>query len=194
MADHAVTRLLIDWGRGDQSALDRLMPLVYSELRLVARNQLRFESPGHTLQPTALVHEAYLRLIHQQCVEWRNRAQFFAISARLIRRILVDHARQRAAAKRGGMGTLLQLDSSIAASERDLIDALILDQALVELAELDEQQARTIELRFYAGLSIEETAAVLGVSPITVSRDWVTAKAWLYRRLISASTTAKAAK
>jgi len=183
MSDHAVTRLLLDWGQGDQSALDRLMPLVYSELRHVAQNQLRLENPGHTLQPTALVHETYLRLIDQQRVEWRNRAQFFAMSAQMIRRILVDHARRRQAAKRGGMATRLQLDDSIAAAGSDVVDAIALEAALEGLAALDPQQARVIELRFYAGLSIDETASALGISPATVSRDWVTAKAWLYRRL-----------
>lgn len=183
MSDHAVTRLLLDWGQGDQSALDRLMPLVYSELRHVAQNQLRLENPGHTLQPTALVHETYLRLIDQQRVEWRNRAQFFAMSAQMIRRILVDHARRRQAAKRGGMATRLQLDESIAAAGSDVVDAIALEAALEGLAALDPQQARVIELRFYAGLSIDETASALGISPATVSRDWVTAKAWLYRRL-----------
>ncbi len=183
MSDHVVTRLLLDWGQGDQSALDRLMPLVYSELRHVAQNQLRLENPGHTLQPTALVHETYLRLIDQQRVEWRNRAQFFAMSAQMIRRILVDHARRRQAAKRGGMATRLQLDESIAAAGSDVVDAIALEAALEGLAALDPQQARVIELRFYAGLSIDETASALGISPATVSRDWVTAKAWLYRRL-----------
>src|SRR5690349_10073434 len=145
MSDHAVTALLLDWGRGDQSALDRLMPLVYAELRRVAQNQLRLESPGHTLQPTALVHETYLRLVDQQRIEWRNRAQFFAVAAQLIRRILVDHARHRNAAKRGGMATRLQLDSSIASTAGDIVDAIALDTALKGLETLDPQQARVIE-------------------------------------------------
>lgn len=183
MSDHAVTALLLDWGRGDQSALDRLMPLVYAELRRVAQNQLRSELPGHTLQPTALVHETYLRLVDQQRIQWRNRAQFFAVAAQLIRRILVDHARRRSAAKRGGMATRLQLDSSIASGAGDIVDTIALDTALNGLEALDPQQARVIELRFYGGLSIEETASALGVSPATVNRDWVTAKAWLYRQL-----------
>jgi RNA polymerase sigma factor (TIGR02999 family) len=183
VGDHFVTELLIDWGKGDQSALDRLMPLVYSELCQVARNQLRFENPGHTLPPTAVVHETYLRLVDQRRVEWRNRAQFFAISAQLVRRVLADHARHRQAAKRGGNATRVQLDDAIGFSGPDLVDAITLDHALEELANLDGQQARVVELRFYAGLSIEETAAALGTSEATVSRDWVTAKAWLYRRL-----------
>ena len=191
MSDHAVTAFLLDWGRGDQSALDRLMPLVYAELRRVAQNQLRLESPGHTLQPTALVHETYLRLVDQQRIQWRNRAQFFAVAAQLIRRILVDHARHRNAAKRGGMATRLQLDSSIASGAGDIVDAIALDRALKGLEALDPQQARVIELRFYGGLSIEETASALGISPATVNRDWVTAKAWLYRRLQDSTVLAE---
>lgn len=191
MSDHAVTAFLLDWGRGDQSALDRLMPLVYAELRRVAQNQLRLESPGHTLQPTALVHETYLRLVDQQRIQWRNRAQFFAVAAQLIRRILVDHARHRNAAKRGGMATRLQLDSSIASGAGDIVDAIALDTALKGLEALDPQQARVIELRFYGGLSIEETASALGISPATVNRDWVTAKAWLYRRLQDSTVLAE---
>jgi RNA polymerase sigma factor (TIGR02999 family) len=192
MPDHVVTKLLIDWGNGDVSALDRLMPLVYGELRRVAQNQLRLENPGHTLQPTAVVHETYLRLVEQQGAEWRNRAQFFAISAQLIRRILIDHARQRHAAKRGGMAMRLELDSSIVAPQSDVVDAIALDNVLQELAGLDSQQSRVVELRFYAGLSIEETALALGISEATVSRDWVTAKAWLYRRLKSSAAIARA--
>jgi RNA polymerase sigma factor (TIGR02999 family) len=156
---------------------------VYADLRHVAQNQLRFEPPGHTLQPTALVNETYLRLVGQERIQWRSRAQFFAVAAQLIRRILVDHARHRNAAKRGGMATRLQLDSSIASVAGDIVDAIALDTALKGLEALDAQQARVIELRFYGGLSIEETASALGVSPATVNRDWVTAKAWLYRQL-----------
>jgi len=184
MAETGVTDLLIDWGRGDQSARDRLIPLVYSELRRVAQNQLRFENVGHTLQPTALVHETYLRLVDQQHVAWRNRAQFFALSAQMMRRILVDHARRRQAAKRGGTATRLQLDGLIASASSEMVDAIALEAALDALVALDAQQARVIELRFYGGLSIEETASALGISP----RDWVTAKAWLYRRLNEAQT------
>lgn len=192
MPDHVVTELLNEWGQGDRRALERLMPLVYSELRRLAQNRLRFENPGHTLQPTAVVHEAYLRLVDQRGVEWRNRAQFFAISAQLIRRILIDHARHRQAGKRGGLAARLELDSSIAAPQPDVVDAIALDRVLDELAELDPQQGRVVELRFYAGLSIEETASALGVSEATVSRDWLTAKAWLYRRLNDSAAVAKA--
>ena len=191
MSDHTVTALLLEWGKGDQSALERLMPLVYADLRHVAQKQLRYELPGHTLQPTALVHETYLRLVDQQRMQWRNRAQFFAVSAQLIRRILVDYARQRGAVKRGGMATRLELDSSIASAAGDLVDAIALDTALKGLEALDAQQARVIELRFYGGLSIEETASALGVSPATVNRDWVTARAWLYRRLQESSVLAQ---
>lgn len=192
MPDHVVTKLLVDWGNGDAGALDRLMPLVYGELRRVAQNQLRLENPGHTLQPTAIVHETYLRLVEQQGMEWRNRAQFFAISAQLIRRVLIDHARQRRAVKRGGMAMRLELDSSIAAPQSNVVDAIALNHAMEELAELDPQQSRVVELRFYAGLSIEETSAALGISEATVSRDWVTAKAWLFRRLNNPAAAAKA--
>ncbi len=183
MAESPVTELLIDWGKGDRSALDRLMPLVYAELHNVARRQLGYEQAGHTLQPTALVHETYLRLVDQERTEWRNRAQFFAIAAQMIRRILVDHARRRRAAKRGGEAERLEFDTPAAAPGLDTVDVLALDAALDALADLDAQQARVIEMRFYTGLSIEETAAALGISPATVNRDWVTAKAWLYRRL-----------
>jgi RNA polymerase sigma factor (TIGR02999 family) len=183
VGEPSVTELLIDWGRGDRSALDRLMPLVYDELREVARHQLRYEDRGHTLQATALINETYLRLVNQERAEWRNRAQFFAISAQLIRRILVDHARSRRSAKRGGAARHILLDTAIVAPGFDAVDILALDLALEGLAQLDAQQERIVELRFFTGLSIEETASVLDISPATVNRDWVTAKAWLFRRL-----------
>jgi RNA polymerase sigma factor (TIGR02999 family) len=183
VAEPSVTELLIDWGRGDRSALDRLMPLVYAELHQVARHQLRYEDREHTLQATALVHETYLRLVNQERAEWRNRAQFFAISAQLIRRILVDHARARLSAKRGGEAKRVLLDTTIVAPGFDTVDILALDLALEGLAQLDAQQERIVELRFFTGLSIEETASALDISPATVNRDWVTAKAWLFRRL-----------
>jgi RNA polymerase sigma factor (TIGR02999 family) len=183
MADGPVTELLIEWSRGDKTALDRLMPLVYAELRNVARHQLNLETPGSTLQPTAVVHEAYLRLVNQDRMEWRNRAHFFAISAAMIRRILLDHARQRNAAKRGGLAQKIPLDAPIASPDGFDLDILALDEALTELAGLDEQQARVVELRFFTGLNIDETAEALGVSAATVNRDWVTAKAWLFHKL-----------
>jgi RNA polymerase sigma factor (TIGR02999 family) len=178
-----VTELLIDWSRGDKGALDRLMPLVYEELRQVARRQFQLESPGHTLQSTAVVHEVYLRLVDQDRVQWRNRAQFFAVAAQLIRRILVDHARQRHAGKRGGMAQRLSLEESIQTPVRQDVDLVALDDALQVLSDLDPQQAKVIELRFFAGLTIDETSEALGISPVTVHRDWVTAKAWLFDQL-----------
>lgn len=179
-----VTQLLVDWSNGDQKALDKLMPLVYSELRRLAGNYLRRERPGHTLQPTALVNEAYLKLIDQRNAKWQNRAQFYGVAAQLMRRILVDHARQHQAAKRGGSD---QRRLSITSAERLVqqpeVDLLALHEALEELATLDAQQERIVELRFFGGLSIEETAEVLGVGHATVERDWKMARAWLRRQL-----------
>ena len=179
-----VTRFLIDWNNGDQAALDKLMPLVYSELRRLASNYLRRERPDHTLQPTALVNEAYLKLIDQRFAKWQNRAQFFGISAQLMRRILVDHARQRQAAKRGGSEQQrLSITSAEALIAKQQVDLLALNEALDELAKLDEQQSRIVELKFFGGLSIEETAEVLGVGHATVEREWKSARAWLRRKL-----------
>ena len=175
-----VTRLLQAWHDGDESARDRLMPLVYDELRRRAAHHLRRERRGHTLRPTDLVHETYLRLCAQN-VGWQNREQLYGVASRLMRRILVDHARMRAAAKRGGLRvTLVEDMASTSPAEPNLLD---LDAALDELAGFDERQARLVELRFFGGLSIEESARVLDVSIATANRDWVTAKAWLYRRL-----------
>jgi RNA polymerase sigma factor (TIGR02999 family) len=178
-----VTELLIDWGHGDKGALDRLMPLVYEELRAIARRHLRREEPDHTLQSTALVHEAYLRLVDQNRVDWQNRAHFFAVASQLIRRILVDHARRRQAGKRGGARETLALDESVAVPRDKQIDLVALDDALNDLSRLDPQQARIVELRFFGGLSIAESAKVLDVSTATVQRHWVTARAWLFREL-----------
>jgi RNA polymerase sigma factor (TIGR02999 family) len=179
-----ITQLLIDWGKGDQAALEKLMPLVYSELRRLATNYLRRERTGHTLQPTALVNEAYLKLVGQKNAKWQNRAQFFAISAQLMRRILVDHARRRQASKRGG-SELRRL--SITAAEElvkdPAIDLLALNEALDDLAKMDPQQSRIVELKFFGGLSIEETAEVLGIGHATVEREWKSARAWLRRQL-----------
>ena len=176
-----VTRLLQAWGRGDRTARDRLIPVVYAELKRRAAAHLRHERPGNTLHPTDLVHETYLRL-RAQNPAWQNRDQFFGVASRLMRRILVDHARARAAAKRGGglRVTYAPSGSSSAAAEPDLLD---LDSALGELAGFDEAQARLVELRFFGGLSVEEAAEVMGVSRTTANREWQTAKAWLYRRL-----------
>jgi RNA polymerase sigma factor (TIGR02999 family) len=183
MAWVGVTGLLIDWSNGDRGALDRLMPLVYEELRNIARRHLSMEDSAHTLQSTALVNEAYLRLVDQQRVHWQNRAHFFAVAAQMIRRILLDHARRRSAAKRGGAATLLTLDEGLVATRYRNIDLVALDEALNALAQLDSQQERVVEMRFFAGLTIAETAEALGISTATVQRDWVTAKAWLFDRL-----------
>ncbi|MFN2530174.1 MAG: sigma-70 family RNA polymerase sigma factor [Pyrinomonadaceae bacterium] len=180
----SVTQLLVDWSRGDQTALDKLMPLVYSELRRLATNYLRHERVGHTLQPTALVNEAYLKLVDQKHGKWQNRAQFFGISAQLMRRILVDHARQHQAAKRGGLDQKrLSITSAEALVKQQQTDLLALNEALDELTRLDPQQSKIVELRYFGGLSIEEAAKVLGVGHATVERDWKMARAWLRRRL-----------
>lgn len=179
-----VTGLLIDWQGGDLEAQERLLPMVYSELHRLARLYLARENPGHTLQPTALVNEAYLKLIDQTRVSWQNRAQFFGVAARLMRRILVDHARERRAAKRGGGAWKVSIDDVAGqiAGRREL-DLVDLDTALHELDAFDPQQSRLVELRFFAGLTIRETAEALDVSPATVKREWNIARAWLYRRM-----------
>jgi len=179
----AVTQLLVDWGNGDRQALEKLTPLVYQELKRLATRYLRRERREHTLQSTALVHEAWLRLIDQNHVHWQNRAQFFGIAAEMIRRILIDHARNRQAAKRGDGAIKLSLDEALGAPDRRDFDLVALDDALKDLAKLDPKQGQLVELRFFAGLSIEESAEVLGVSPATVKREWAVAKAWLYREL-----------
>jgi RNA polymerase sigma factor (TIGR02999 family) len=178
-----ITQLLIDWGKGDQAALETLMPLVYSELRRLASHYLRRERAEHTLQPTALVIEAYLKLVDQRNARWQNRAHFFGIAAQLMRRILVDHARQRQAVKRGGVEQQRLSITSAQAIVKPEIDLLALNEALEELAEMDPQQSRIVELKFFGGLSIEETAEVVGISHATVERDWKMARAWLRRQL-----------
>jgi len=182
-ATHHVTQLLVAWGDGDKAALDELMPLVYEELRRLARRYLRKERVGHTLQTTALVNEAYLRLIDQSSVHWQNRTHFFAVAAQLMRRILVDHARTRVRVKRGGNAIKVSLDEAIALSAAPTLDLLAIDEALERLAALDERKSRIVELRFFGGLSIEETAEALKISTGTVMHDWTLAKAWLYRAL-----------
>lgn len=178
-----ITILLEQWGQGNQQALEQLMPLVYSELHRLASQYLRRERPDHTLQSTALVNEAYLKLVGQHSIRWQNRAQFFGIAAQLIRRILVDHARSRHAEKRGASAPKLSIeDVTESAPARDL-DLMALDDALEDLAKIDARQSRVVELRFFAGLSVEETAEVLQMSPATVKREWTTAKAWLFRQL-----------
>jgi RNA polymerase sigma factor (TIGR02999 family) len=185
----SVTQLLSDWSKGDQDALDKLMPIVYAELRRLAGNYLRRERQGHTLQPTALVNEAYLKLIDQRGAKWQNRAQFYGVAAQLMRRILVDHARQHRAAKRGGadqqrlsITSANQIGANQLAAEPP-VDLLALHEALEELANIDPPQARIVELKFFGGLSIAETAAVMGVGHATVERDWKMARAWLRRKL-----------
>jgi RNA polymerase sigma factor (TIGR02999 family) len=180
-ADGEVTRLLHAWSGGDNDARDRLMPLVYQELRRRAAGQLRGERRGHTLRPTDLVHETYLRLCAQNAA-WQNRDQLFAVASRLMRPILVDHARKRAAGKRGG-GLRVALDERIAAAPAEDPDLLDLDAALDELAALDPRQAALVELRFFGGLDIEQAARALEVSVATANRDWTMARAWLFRRL-----------
>ena len=175
-----VTQLLIQLTDGNRAVLDELLPLIYTELRSLAANYLRREQPGHTLQPTALVHEAYLRLVNQTQVRWQNRAHFFGVAAQMMRRILVDHARSRHAAKRGSDAARLSLDENIDVSVERAAELIALDEALAALAAIDEQKSRIVELRFFGGLSVEETAEVLGTSAPTVKRQWRMAKAWLY--------------
>ena len=178
-----INRLLADWGQGNEQARDALIPVVYGELRRLARRHLWGERPDHTLQSAALVNEAYLRLVRQEVPQWQNRAHFFGVAAQLMRHILVDHARGRRTAKRGGSSPRLVLNEELAAAQNAEIDVVALDGALDKLTALDPQQGRLIELRFFGGLSIEETAVVLGVSPATVKREWATARAWMRREL-----------
>ena len=179
-----VTQLLNDWSKGDQTALDQLMPLVYAELHRLAASYLSRERSDHTLQPTALVNEAYLRLIDQNNLAWDNRAQFFGIAAQMMRRILVNHARDRHADKRGGPDILrVSLDDAISFFEERDVNLVDLDEALTRLAEMDQRQSQIVELRFFGGLTIEEVAAQLQTSPATVKREWTTAKLWLLREL-----------
>jgi RNA polymerase sigma factor (TIGR02999 family) len=182
---HDVTDLLLSWRQGDAGALDRLIPLVYDELRRVARRHLRGESPGHALQATALVHEAYLRLVDVDRMTLTNRAHFFGVAATLMRQIVVDYARRQRADKRGGGVTVLSLDEASPSARTSSVDVLALDEALDALSAIDARQCRVVELRFFAGLNIDEAAEALDVSPATVEREWALAKAWLYRRLSS---------
>ena len=180
---HDVTELLRSWRQGDAAALDQLVPLVHGELRRVARSHIRRERPGHTLQATALVHEVYLRLVGLDRLTLNDRTHFFAVAATLMRQILVDHARRKRADKRGGAVTMMSLDEVMPASQASIVDVLALDQALDALSDRDARQCRVVELRFFAGLSIDETAHAIGVSAATVEREWAMAKAWLHRRL-----------
>ena len=181
-----VTQLLVQWQGGDRSALDRLMPLVYEELRLIAGRLVRRHQPTPTVQSTALVHEAYLRLIDQNRTDWQSRAHFFAIASQAMRRILVDHARARASAKRGAGAERVHIDDTVILGDEPALgpeDLLTLDAALSDLAGLDPQQARIVELRYFGGLTIEEAAEALGISPATLKREWSLARAWLHRRM-----------
>jgi len=181
-SSHDVTQLLKAWSAGDEAALDKLVPLVYRELHRAARLYMAGERSEHTLQTTALINEAYLRLVDFQHISWRNRAQFFGICAQLMRRILVDFARARGSQKRGGDGSHLPLDETLIVSSEPRADLIALDDALKNLAAFDERKSRVIELRFFGGLSVQETAEVLRVSPETVKRDWRLAKVWLLRQ------------
>src|SRR5215210_1298799 len=181
-----VTALLLAWSEGDDVARSRLIDAVYDQLRRLARRHLRGERKNHSLSPTALVHEAYFKLIDQHEAKWQNRAQFFAIAARIMRRILVDHARSRAAAKRGASATVVLDDVDVAVAGVN-VDVLALDAAMEKLGRIDERQSRLVELRFFAGLTVDETAAILDVAPITVKRDWALARAWLFRELQAGS-------
>jgi RNA polymerase sigma factor (TIGR02999 family) len=189
-APQNVTNLLVQWNKGDRGALEALVPLVYEELRRLARYYLKQEKQNHTLSSTALVHEAYLRLVNQRDVTWQNRAHFFGVASQMMRRILVDHARHHAYAKRGGGALTLALEDAVATPQRREVDLVALDDALSSLAKLDERQSRMVELRFFGGLSIEETSEVLGISAPTVKREWASARAWLYREISGGSIDA----
>ena len=182
-SDDDVTQLLRAWAGGSEEALDQLTPLVYRELRRLAASYLRHESPGHTLQPTALVHEAYLRLVNQSCPDWQGRSQFFGIAARIMRQILVDHARNHHASKRGGGLQRVSFRDCLNAAADSSADLLSLNDALIELERFDPRKAKTIELHYFGGLTIQETADVLGISKPTVDRDLRVGEAWLFRHI-----------
>jgi len=177
-----ITRLLIAWKSGDAGALEQLVPIVYGELHRMAKRYLRNERPGHTLQPTAIVHEAYLRLLGRQDVAWKGRSHFFAVAAQSMRRVLVEYARQRAARKRGGQGERFLVETAVLVSPR-AVDLIAVDDALARLSKLDPEQGRIVELRFFGGLTEDETAEALEISPSTVHRKWLLAKAFLHREL-----------
>ncbi|MDQ3625658.1 MAG: sigma-70 family RNA polymerase sigma factor [Verrucomicrobiota bacterium] len=183
-----VTQLLIDWTKGNRDAAAGLMPLVYEELRQLARGYLQRERADHTLQATGLVHEAYLRLVDQKTTTWQNRAHFFGVAAQLMRRILVDHARRHRTEKRGGEWTKVEFDEALAPSASRTLDVIALDDALHDLAKLNPQHSQIVELRFFGGMTIEEVAEVLDVSPRTVQREWRMARAWLRRQIFSDSS------
>ncbi len=179
----SITDLLIEWRDGDETALNDLMPLVYEEMRRLARHYMRRERPGHTLQTAALVNEAYLRLVDHKGMRWQNRAHFYAVASQAMRRILVDHARSRHYAKRGGGGQIVNLDEAEGMVQKQAADLVALDDALADLSAIDPRKGRIVEMRYFGGMSVEETARVLEVSPVTVMREWRTAKAWLLRAI-----------
>jgi len=183
LAPRNLTQLLVQWRNGDRAALDEMTPVVYEELRRLARHFLAAERSDHTLQPTALVHEAYLRLVDQHAVDWRNRAHFLAMAATMMRRILINYAEAHKAAKREGSVQMVTLDEAFGMHTDPRIDLLHLNTTLDRLSELDAQQARVVELRYFGGLSVDETAEVLGVSPATVKREWSTARLWLMQQM-----------
>ena len=183
LSSQEVTQLLAAWGKGDRSALDKLLPLVHSELRRIAQRQMSQERPGHTLQATALVNEAYLKLAGQQGFDWQNRAHFFAVCAQVMRHILIDHARAHARDKRGGGVVKVSLNDALVVAEDQAAHFIALDEALRVLERLDSQKGKIVELRYFGGLSVEEAAEVVNISPRTVRREWQRAKAWLYRMM-----------
>jgi RNA polymerase sigma factor (TIGR02999 family) len=178
-----VTQLLLAWRNGDETAFDKLLPLVYDELRRLARNYMRRERRGHTLQTSALVHEAYLRLVEHEGIDWQNGAHFFGVAAQAMRRVLVDYARRRNFAKRGGAAQRVALEEAATLAEERAAEVIALDEALQSLARIDPRKSRVVELRYFGGLTIEETAEALDIAPATVARDWNTAKAWLLREM-----------
>ena len=174
-----LTQLLVSWSNGDKAAFDQLVPLVYAELRRIARRAMARQSPGHTLQTSALVNEAYLKMVDQQSIAWQNRAHFFAVAAQVMRHILVDYARRYQSAKRGGGALRVSLSDAAPRAEQRAADLIALDDALTELARYDERKSRIVELRFFSGLTVEETAEVIGLAPVTIMREWRAAKMWL---------------
>jgi RNA polymerase sigma factor (TIGR02999 family) len=188
-ARHDVTELLVRWNQGDVAARDALIPIVYDELRRVAKRKLAGQRSDHTLQATALVHEAYLRLVNRKAAQWRDRTHFFALAAQMMRQILVDHARTRNAAKRGGGAVTVLLDDEAGAEKKINLDLIDLDTAIKGLASLDPRQAQLVELRFFGGLSIEEAASVVNISPATAKREWTTARVWLHHAMESGAGT-----
>jgi RNA polymerase sigma-70 factor, ECF subfamily len=183
MEPSGVTQLLLDWNQGNPAALDCLLPMIQTQLHDIARGHLRHEGTDHSLEPSALVNELYLRLVDQDRVNWRDRAHFFGVSAQIMRRILVDHARRKQSTKRGGGLTRITLSEALGGPESDKVDIVFLDDVLIRLGEIFPQQSRVVELRFFAGLTVEETAEALGISTATVSREWTMAKAWLRRAM-----------